>query len=144
VGLFDFWKDKGDDVIEDQEKAAEDIKSHVEAADVKVDDLSVAYNDGVVELEGKAASAEDKERAVITAGNIKGVGEVNADKLDAPAEDTGVEYYTIESGDTLSALAKKYYGDAMQYTRIFEANRGIISDPDKIYPGQKIRIPKAG
>lgn len=144
MGLFDFWKDKGDNVIDDQEKAAEDIQSHVEAADVKVDDLSVAYNDGVVELEGKAASAEDKERAVITAGNIKGVGEVNADKLDAPAEDTGVEYYTIESGDTLSALAKKYFGDAMQYTRIFEANRGIISDPDKIYPGQKIRIPKAG
>lgn len=143
MGLFDFWKDKGDDVIEDQEKAADDIKNHVEAADVKVDDLNVAYNDGVVDLEGTAASAEDMERAVIAAGNIKGVEEVKADKLSAPAEDTGVEYYTIESGDTLSALAKKYYGDAMQYTRIFEANRGIISDPDKIYPGQKIRIPKA-
>jgi nucleoid-associated protein YgaU len=53
------------------------------------------------------------------------------------------DLYTIENGDMLSGLAKRYYGDAMQYTRLFEASRDIISDPDKIYPGQKIRIPKA-
>ncbi len=143
MGLFDFWKDKGDDVISDEAKAADDIKQHVEAAGAKVDDLSVAYSDGVVDMAGTAASAEEKERAVIAAGNIKGVEEVQANDLKAPAQTEDVDFYTIESGDTLSALAKRYYGDAMQYTRIFEANRGIISDPDKIYPGQKIRIPKA-
>jgi nucleoid-associated protein YgaU len=143
MGLFDFWKDKGEDVINDEAKAADDIKQHVEAADVEVDDLDVAYNDGVVDLAGSAASAEAKERAVIAAGNIKGVEQVQADSLQAPAQTEDVDFYTIESGDTLSALAKRYYGDAMQYVKIFEANRGIISDPDKIYPGQKIRIPKA-
>jgi nucleoid-associated protein YgaU len=143
MGLFDFWKDKGEDVIKDEAKAADDIKRQVEAADVKVDDLSVAYNDGVVDIAGSAASAEEKERAVIAAGNIKGVETVQADKLAAPAQNDDIDFYTIESGDTLSALAKRYYGDAMQYTKIFEANRGIISDPDKIYPGQKIRIPKS-
>lgn len=143
MGLFDFWKDAGDNVIKQPEQAADDIKKHVDAADVKVDNLDVAYNDGVVEMSGTAASAEDMERAVIAAGNIKGVEEVKADNLSAPAPEAETEYYTIESGDTLSALAKKYYGDAMQYTKIFEANRGVISDPDKIYPGQKIRIPKA-
>jgi nucleoid-associated protein YgaU len=143
MGLFDFWKDKGDDIIESPDGAAEEIKKHVEAAGVKVDDLQVAYNDGVVEMGGKAISADDMERAVIAAGNIKGVSEVKADNLQAPAPEAEIDYYTIESGDTLSALAKRYYGDASQYPRIFEANRGIISDPDKIYPGQKIRIPKA-
>jgi nucleoid-associated protein YgaU len=143
MGLFDFWKDKGDDVISDETKAAGDIKQHVEAADVNVDDLDVAYNDGVVDMAGSAASAEEKERAVLAAGNIKGVEEVKADELQAPQQTEAVDFYTIESGDTLSVLAKRHYGDAMQYVKIFEANRGIISDPDKIYPGQKIRIPKA-
>lgn len=142
MGLFDFWKDKGDEVIKEPEQAADDIKAHVEGADVNIDNLDVAYNDGVVQLGGSAASAEDMERAVMAAGNIKGVEEVKADGLNAPAPVVETEYYTIESGDTLSALAKKYYGNAMQYTKIFEANRGVISDPDKIYPGQKIRIPK--
>ena len=142
MGLFDFWKDKGDEVIKEPEKAADDIKAHVEGADVNIDNLDVAYNNGVVQLGGSAASAEDMERAVMAAGNIKGVEEVKADGLNAPAPEGETEYYTIESGDTLSALAKKYYGNAMQYTKIFEANRGVISDPDKIYPGQKIRIPK--
>ena len=143
MGLFDFWKDKGDDVIKDDANAADDIKKHVEDADVKVDELSVAYNDGVVDMAGSAASAEEKERAVIVAGNVKGVEEVKADNLAAPTQTDEIDYYTIESGDTLSAIAKRYYGDALQYVKIFEANRGIISDPDKIYPGQKIRIPKA-
>ena len=52
-----------------------------------------------------------------------------------------VEYYEIKSGDSLSAIAKKFYGDALQYPRLFEANREVIKDPDKIYPGQKIRVP---
>ena len=144
MGLFDFWKDKGDDVIEEQEKAADDIKKHVEAADVKVDDLNVAYNDGVVDLEGSAASAEDKERAVITAGNIKGVerGQCRQAGLHRPK--------TPAWSTTRSSLAivfphwpRNIMAMPCSTTRIFEANRGIISDPDKIYPGQKIRIPKA-
>jgi nucleoid-associated protein YgaU len=52
-----------------------------------------------------------------------------------------VEYYVIESGDTLSGIAKRFLGNAMDYPKIFEANREVIKDPNKIYPGQKIRIP---
>jgi len=51
-----------------------------------------------------------------------------------------VEYYVIKKGDTLSALAKKYYGKASEYPRIFEANREVIKDPDLIFVGQKIRV----
>ena len=143
MGLFDFWKDKGEEVIEDDEKAAENIKAHVEASNPGVQNLEVAYNDGVVELSGDADSAEAMEKAVLLAGNVQGVGEVKADGLHAPVQTAEVEYYTIQSGDTLSALAKKYLGDAMQYPKIFEANQEVIKDPDRIYPGQKIRIPLA-
>ena len=58
-----------------------------------------------------------------------------------PADAPTTEYYTIQSGDTLGKIAKHYYGNAGDYPRIFEANREVIEDPDKIYPGQKIRIP---
>ena len=62
----------------------------------------------------------------------------------APTPTLEVEFYEIESGDSLSAIAKKFYGDANRYNEIFEANREVIGDPDKIYPGQKIRIPQDG
>ena len=51
-------------------------------------------------------------------------------------------YYTIQAGDTLSAIAQRYYGDANQYPKIFNANRDEIKDANVIYPGQRIRIPR--
>ncbi len=62
----------------------------------------------------------------------------------APEEEPNKdEFYEIVSGDTLGGVAKKFYGKASAYMKIFEANKDIISDPNKIYPGQKIRIPAA-
>jgi nucleoid-associated protein YgaU len=52
-----------------------------------------------------------------------------------------VNYYTIQSGDSLSKIAKAHYGDAMKYEVLFEENREVIKNPDLIYPGQVIRIP---
>lgn len=49
--------------------------------------------------------------------------------------------YTVEKGDTLSKIAKQMYGDAAKYPVIFEANKPMLKDPDKIYPGQVLRIP---
>ena len=72
-----------------------------------------------------------------------GVAEVKVAGSQASAVDDGTQYYVIKSGDTLSAIAKKFYGDANQYPKIFEANREVIKDADLIFPGQKIRIPKA-
>lgn len=56
-----------------------------------------------------------------------------------PAEQT----YSVRSGDTLSKISKQFYGDANRYMKIFEANRETLSDPDKIKPGQVLRIPAA-
>jgi nucleoid-associated protein YgaU len=81
------------------------------------------------------------EKAVLMAGNVSGVAEVNTDALESPEAVEKVDYYVIEKGDTLSAIAKKYYGKASEHPRIFEANPEVIKNPDLIIPGQKIRIP---
>jgi len=101
----------------------------------------VSYQDGVVSLSGKADSAEAMEKAVLMAGNVKGVAEVKAEQIESPPQTDQVEFYVIQKGDTLSAVAKRFYGDASAYPRIFKSNREVIKDPDLIFPGQKIRIP---
>ena len=62
----------------------------------------------------------------------------------APATGTDnpyTQYYVVKNGDTLSKIAKEYYGDASLYPQIFEANRDVLKDPNKIQVGQKLRIP---
>ena len=72
--------------------------------------------------------------------NVGGVQNVtNLLAVTEPADES--EYHDVVSGDTLSKIAKEYYGDASKYPAIFEANKPMLSHPDKIYPGQKLRIP---
>ena len=141
MGLFDFVRSVGNKIFNRDEEAAEKIQQHIEADNPGIKDMKVAFNDGVVSITGAADTPEAMEKAVLMAGNIKGVGEVKADAVAVPETGSKAEYYVIESGDTLSKLAKKYYGNAMDYPKIFEANREVIKDPDKIFVGQKIRIP---
>ena len=141
MGLFDFVKDVGRQIFDTDDEAADNIKQHLEIKTSGISNLDVHYDNGVVELSGNADSAEALEKAVLMAGNVEGVAEVKADAISAPPQQAKVEYYTIQKGDTLSAIAKRYYGNANDYPRIFEANREVIKDADLIYPGQKIRIP---
>ena len=126
--------------------AAEKIKQHLEVSLTGIKNLDVEFDDGTVTLCGECMSEGDRSQAILIAGNVQGVAKVVADDLTAPAPkpeepEEKAEFYEIQRGDTLGAIAKRYYGNAMQYTRIFEANRNVIEDPDRIYPGQKIRIP---
>ena len=154
MGLLDFLKDTGKDLFGGKSgNEAETIKSEIEKAlGDNVSNLGVRFDNGTVTLQGQAKSVAAKEKAALIAGNVKGVASVHDDGLTvagAPAGTatagtaTASRYYTIKSGDTLSKIAKEQYGDANQYKKIFEANREVIGDPDKIYPGQQIRIPAA-
>ena len=67
-----------------------------------------------------------------------------AGATDGHADEDKVTFHKVESGDTLSAISKKVYGDANKYNIIFEANKPMLSDPNKIYPGQMLRIPAEG
>jgi nucleoid-associated protein YgaU len=143
MGLFNFVRDVGKHLFGKEAEASDKIKEEIEHNNPGIQELKVDYHDGVVSLSGHADSADAMEKAVLMAGNIKGVGEVKADQLKAPAQTAAVEYYEIVAGDTLSGIAKRYFGDANAWERLFEANREVIKDPDLIFPGQKIRVPRS-
>ena len=146
MSLLEFVKNVGDRLFENNAEAAENIRNHLDIKLTGLTNLGVNYDDGVATLSGDCENQAVKAKAILIAGNVDGVRTVVADDLNAPqpkqtAPEPKEEYYTIVSGDTLGAIAKRYYGNASEYTKIFAANREVISDPDKIYPGQKIRIP---
>ncbi|NOZ61257.1 MAG: peptidoglycan-binding protein LysM [Calditrichaeota bacterium] len=143
MGFFDFIGNVGASIFGGGKNEAEEIKKLIETdLGDKITDLNVEFNDGQALLSGKCDSHATKEKAVLLAGNIKGVEKVNDDNLTAPEPVEETEFYTIQRGDSLSKIAKRYYGNAMKYPVIFEANREVIKDPDLIYPGQVLRIPK--
>ena len=155
MGLLDFLKDTGKDLFGGKDgNEADEIKKEIERAlGSNVSGLGVRFDNGRVTLQGTAKSQAAKEKATLIAGNVKGVSNVDDDGLTVSGAQTAgtttaapasrSTYYTIQSGDTLSKIAKAKYGDAGAYDKIFEANREVIGDPDKIYPGQQIRIPAA-
>ncbi len=145
MGLLDFARDVGRQIFDTDAEAADNIKQHLEISMTGIRNIDVQFDDGVATLCGDCDSQAIKDQAILIAGNIKGVERVVADELTAlepaPGDVAKEVIYEIKSGDTLGGIAKHFYGKASQYMRIFEANREIIADPDKIYPGQKIRIP---
>jgi nucleoid-associated protein YgaU len=148
MGLFDFAADLGNKLFGDDEKeGAEKIRAHIEEDNPGVEDLEVSLEDGVATLKGSAKDQAAAEKAILMAGNVRGVQAVNSDELKAPpASETenNVTFYEIQEGDTLWAIAEHHYGDGNKYQQIFEANREVIKDPDRIFAGQKIRLlPKA-
>jgi nucleoid-associated protein YgaU len=145
MGLFDFAKDVGRQLFDTDKEAADNIKQHLDIKMTGVKNLDVAFDDGVATICGDCANEATRNSAVLIAGDVKGVEKIVADGLTFPEpkeeEKEKVEYYEIVSGDTLGGIAKRFYGKASQYTRIHAANKELIPDPNKIYPGQKIKIP---
>jgi nucleoid-associated protein YgaU len=143
MGLFDFVRDIGKKIFGNDAEAAEKIQAEIESANPGVSNLNVQYEpqSGTVTLAGDAESAEAMQKAVLMAGNVQGVGQVEVAGLQHPPEQERVDFYIIQKGDTLSKIAQQFYGNANKYPRIFEANREVIKDANLIFPGQKIRIP---
>ena len=147
MGLFDFVGNIGKKLFgpkETKEDAAAKIRAEIDAANLGIKDLQVSLNDGMCSLAGECPSAGAMQKAVLLAGNVQGVSGVDIARLKVPPPtpiEEKIEYYIIQKGDSLSKIAKQYYGDANKYAVIFEANREVIKDADLIFPGQKIRIP---
>jgi nucleoid-associated protein YgaU len=113
----------------------------------KVDDrLHVGVRPGATTVPNPATTAAAKPAAPHVPGSTLGTGTGKvALSPDETAGSSAPQWqsrtYTVEKGDTLSQIARKFYGDASDYPLIFEANKPMLSDPDKIYPGQVLRIP---
>jgi nucleoid-associated protein YgaU len=142
MGIFNFLKSAGKTIFGGSAEAADadKLKAEIEKAGLDAKKFELKVEGDKVMLSGAAASQEEREKAILAVGNIAGVATVE-DSVEAPAQEPESVFHTVEKGDTLSAIAKKHYGDANKYMKIFEANKPMLSHPDKIYPGQMLRIP---
>ncbi len=151
MGFFDFVSDAGKNILgkgDDAQSIKEEIENSFES--LPVDGLVVEVEGDVVTLAGVAQDYPTREKAILIAGNVEGIAQVNADQL-LTMEQISQEnvreipeeiFYSIEKGDTLWAIATKFYDDGSKYTHIVDANLEVIKNADLIYPGQAIRIPE--
>jgi len=160
MGLIDFVKNvgakllgRGDDdppqadpKVEAQRRAeanraaAAALARQVGSLGLDIDDLRITVDGDVATVSGTMTSQADREKVVLVVGNTHGIARVD-DRLEVRTPEPEAVYYTVVRGDSLSKIAKVHYGDAMKYPVIFEANKPMLTDPDKIYPGQMLRIP---
>jgi nucleoid-associated protein YgaU len=164
MGLFSFIKDAGEKLFGVGEaKAAEDvakkdptpvnvdaanaaaakaIKDYIAKNNLPTDGYEIKFDgaSATVIAQGDVDTQEHKEKVLLCCGNVAGVVAVQ-DQLNVPNAEPEATFHTVVSGDTLSKIAKEAYGNANAYMKIFEANKPMLSNPDKIYPGQVLRIP---
>jgi nucleoid-associated protein YgaU len=162
MGLFAFIKDAGEKLFGKgeahaaQEAARQDpsaenvkrlndtagdaIKTYIEALGLSATGLTVTYADATATVYGVAPDQKTKEKIILSAGNVEGVASV-VDQMSVDQSEPEATFYTVVKGDNLSKIAKAHYGDANKYPVIFEANKPMLTHPDKIYPGQVLRIP---
>ena len=152
MGLFAFIKEAGeklfghkDDVSPEEQTrlnqaAAQAIFEHINSLGLKWSNLMVSFMGGQVSISGSTPDQENREKIILAAGNVQGVDNVE-DHLSVEAPAAEARFYTVVSGDTLSKIAAEQYGNASKYPVIFEANKPMLKDPNKIYPGQNLRIP---
>ncbi len=164
MGLFNFIKEAGEKLFGGKEaqaatapgaaptpgasqedlnlKAASAIEAYIATQKLGVSNLKVKFDgaQGKVTVTGEAPTQAAKEKVTLCAGNVASVTSVD-NQLTVTNPEPEAQYHDVVRGDTLSAIAKKYYGDANKYPVIFEANKPMLTHPDKIYPGQKLRIP---
>jgi nucleoid-associated protein YgaU len=151
MGLFSFLKNAGAKLMgrsaetneaEAAANAAERanlLRSIIASSGVGIENLDIELDDDKVTVYGQTESVEDKEKIVLVAGNVEGIATVD-DRISvvAPVQS---RFHEVKPGDSLSKISLEVYGDAMKYNVIFEANKPMLSHPDKIYPGQMLRIP---
>ncbi|CAA9494176.1 MAG: hypothetical protein AVDCRST_MAG39-1036 [uncultured Sphingomonadaceae bacterium] len=156
MGLFDFFKrDKGKKLF--QENAAAEAKAQAIRQEIArlglPGNITVAVEGSRVKVGGSVPDEATRRKLMVITGNVQGIDSVD-DQMQpqqpAPAAQGGAaptapsappRVHTVESGDSLSKIAKQYYGDPNQYPKIFQANTPMIKDPDEIYPGQVLLIP---
>ena len=155
MGLFSFLKTAGGGMLktsaaknEAKMKSADAARERQEGllegilqgAGLNVSNIDIEINDDVVTIYGEADSQNDREKAILILGNMDGVATID-DRISVVTPEPESQMYEVQGGDSLSKIAKQFYGDPMKYNAIFEANQPMLKDPNLIYPGQMLRIP---
>jgi len=141
MGLWNFVKNAGKKLVGSAEAAEapaqDELIKEIEGLGLDATGLDIAVEGDKVRVKGKPLSQEIKEKIILAVGNIKGVASVEDD-----VEGHDPVFHTVEKGDTLWAISAKTLGKGSRYNEIFEANKPMLTHPDKIYPGQVLRIPQ--
>lgn len=116
------------------------LKGVVNSLGLPVDDLDVSFKDDTVTVYGTTKTQASKEKIILALGNVAGVAAVD-DRMVVENPEAEAVFYEVKRGDSLSKIAKAHYGNGMKYPVIFEANKPMLKNPNKIYPGQVLRIP---
>ena len=155
MGLFSFLKTAGAKIFggssapaptaadnaEIVNKQREDLMvKMVNTMGLAVTNLAVNVDGDTVVVYGDADTQAIKEKVILALGNVEGIGSVD-DRMTVTNPEPESKFHTVVKGESLSKIAKEYYGDPMKYPMIFEANKPMLTDPDLIYPGQVLRIP---
>ena len=146
MGFWDFVKDAGKKIGIGSAEAAETppdadaLKKEVSDLGLEAEGLDISVEGDTVKVGGSAVSQEVKEKVILAVGNVAGVAKVE-EAVTTPEPAAEPVFHTVVKGDTLWKIAEKHLGKGARYNEIFEANRPMLSDPDKIYPGQMLRIP---
>lgn len=150
MGLISFIKNAGSKIFKSEERREEEkadlIIEHIKKFGFDVSKVKVAVDDEKVILTGQVDTLSNKNKIIVTAGNVDGISAVEDHLLVMTPEpvtppEPEKQFYTVKKGDYLSKIAKQVYGDARKYPIIFEANKPMLKDPDLIYPGQVLVIP---
>ncbi|WP_017478127.1 peptidoglycan-binding protein LysM [Pseudomonas sp. PAMC 26793] len=148
MSIFSFVKEAGEKLIDlltpGNANASDELKKHIQEVGLGNPNITATVDGDKVTVKGEVSSQEEKEKIILAAGNIAGVGSVD-DQITMAAGAPVVaaaRFVVVKKGDTLSAISLAVYGNANQYNKIFEANKPLLSHPDKIYPGQTLRIPE--
>ncbi|MBA2411352.1 MAG: peptidoglycan-binding protein LysM [Burkholderiaceae bacterium] len=123
-------------------EAASAIEKYISSLGLTATGLTVTYDgaSATAKVFGVAKDQATREKIILAAGNVHGIAAVD-DSMTVDLSQPQSQFYTVVKGDTLSKISKQFYGDANDYQKIFEANKPMLTHPDKIYPGQNLRIP---
>ncbi len=146
MGIFSFMKSVGKKLgigSEETPPSAEDLKKELDSYGLGTENVEVEVDGDKVVVKGEVADQSIFEKAILAVGNTMGISKVEATEVKvAAAEAAEPKFHEVKKGENLWKIATKHYGNGSKYTVIFEANKPMLSDPDKIYPGQNLRIPE--
>jgi nucleoid-associated protein YgaU len=146
MSIFSFVKEAGEKLIDlltpGNANASEQLKEHISKVGLGNPNVQATVDGDKVTVTGEVGSQEEKEKILLAVGNIAGVGSVDDQITVTGPVVKAATFVTVVKGDTLSAISLRVYGDANKYQKIFEANKPMLKDVDKIYPGQSLRIPE--
>lgn len=150
MGLFSFIKNAGSKLFNKSKKEeevkeveltrAQALQQEIQNLGLPVSNLQVDLGQAVI-VHGVTDTNANREKIILALGNVEGVSAVD-DRITVTNPEPEAVFYEVVKGDSLSKIAKAHYGDPMKYPQIFEANKPMLTHPDKIYPGQVLRIPQ--